>query len=326
VVDAARLPDLAIPVREIARGDVVRLDASDTVGRALEGLRSEALGERIIYFYVTDSDRRLTGVVPTRRLLLSDPALPVSAIMIQPVTAVRQSEPFRRAVELMTEKHYLALPVVDAENRLTGVVDIGNYTGEIVDWERREAAEEIFQLAGVHIEQEKSRGTLGVVRSRFPWLLCNLVSGLLAALISQQFDDLLCAVVALAFFVPLVLTLSESIAMQSVAMSLTQVEVAAGLIRNSARREVRVGFLSGAISGGLAGMIGLLWLHQDAVAWVVAGGIVLAGAAGAGWGYFIPRLVRRWRLDPQIASGPAVLAVTDITALLSYFGLAWLVL
>jgi Mg/Co/Ni transporter MgtE len=99
-------------------------------------------------------------------------------------------------------------------------------------------------MVGVHVEQERSRSVWWILAHRFPWLLCNIASGLAAALVSELFQDLLKAVVALAFFIPLVLTLAESVAMQSVTMSLQTLRV-----RASAAREIRVGLLLGLVSG-----------------------------------------------------------------------------
>lgn len=154
-----------------------------------------------------------------------------------------------------------------------------------------------------------------------------MCSGIGAAFISELFDGLLRVIVAVAFFVPLVLTLAESVAMQSVTMSLNQlqatrrVRAAGGIVR-----EFRVGVLLGLTSGIIAALIGLVWMRSLTIAGVIAGAILLAGATGATFGFFVPRLVRRWELNPTIASGPVTLALTDLVALTCYFGLSSLAL
>ncbi len=306
---------------------MVRLLETETISEALTRLRAEQVGERIVYFYVTDAGGRLTGVVPTRRLILTDPSVLVRDVMIRPVVAVGESEPFGAALRTITERKLLALPVVDAEGRLTGVLDVAGLTQTLLDFERRETADEVFQIAGIHIEQERSRSTLWVLGRRFPWLLFNVASGLAAAVISESFGGLLQAIVAVAFFVPLVLTLAESVAMQTVTMSLNQIQ-ALGRVRGmvAAVRELRIGVLLGLTSGAIVGLVGLAWMGAFRVAAVVAAGIVLAGAIGAVFGFFVPRLVRRWNLNPTIASGPVTLALTDLAALACYFGLSSAVL
>ncbi len=298
------------------------LSETETIAAALARLRSESVGERVIYFYVTDQQGRLSGVVPTRRLLLNDPSALVGNVMIQPVISVAESDSFGDALRILTERRFLALPVVDGEGRLTGILDITRYTQEILDLERRESAEEIFQIAGIHLEERK-RNPFAVAGSRFPWLLCNVVSGLAAAFVSQAFDGLLRAVVALAFFIPLVLTIAESVAMQSVTITLAQVSRSGRRVFvRSVIREMLSGLFLGAASGALLGIVGAIWIGSRGVALVLAGGILVAGVVGATLGVLIPRAVRRWKLDPKIASGPAVLALTDLVSLAAYFGLA----
>lgn len=319
-----KLPDLNCPVRDIARRDYVRLLEDETIGEALTRLRSCDLGERIVYFYVTDAAGRLSGVVPTRRLLLSEPTRRVGEVMIHPVVSVQESDSIGQALESVMNRKLLALPVVDRDNRLAGVLDVTAFTQTLVDLERREAAEDVFQLVGVQVEFEKGRNLWRVLGSRFPWLLCNIASGLAAALIAQFFDHALRAVVAVAFFVPLVLTLAESIAMQSVTMSVQGVSVADR--QGRVLREMSVGTALGITSGIIVAVLGIAWLKLVTLATVVASAIVIAGAIGAALGYFVPRLVHHWELDPKIASGPAVLALTDVATVTCYFGLAALLL
>jgi magnesium transporter len=311
----------------MARPDVVRLLETETISEALSRLRGEQVGERIIYFYVTDENGKLVGVVPTRRLILSDPSTLVGEVMVHPAVAVRESEPFGNALQTITERRLLALPVVDETGRLRGVLDVTALTQTLVDLERRETADELFQIAGIHIEQERSRNEMWVLKGRLPWLLFNVCSGIGAAFISELFDGLLRLIVAVAFFVPLVLTLAESVAMQSVTMSLNQLQVTSRVRgAGGVLREFRVGVLLGITSGVIVALIGLVWMRSLIIAGVMAGAILLAGAIGATFGFLVPRLVRRWNLNPTIASGPVTLALTDLAALTCYFGLSSLVL
>jgi magnesium transporter len=322
------LPDLNTPVREVARRDPVRLLESETVAEALARLREEQIGERIIYFYVTDNAGRLVGVVPTRRLLLSSPATLIGEVMIHPVLSIPEDEPAGKAIAMLSEKRLLALPLVDRDGRLAGVLDISSFT-ELVDLRRQGAADEAFQIVGVQVERERSKSALWVLAHRFPWLLCNVASGLAAAFISGFFDDVLRAVVTLAFFIPLVLTIAESVAMQSVIISLQALHVRAGgraIRKNWTYRELRVGVLLGVASGALVALVGLAWLGHPEVAMVVGSALVIGAASGSVLGFVVPSLVHWLKLDPRIASGPSVLALTDVAALTGYLGLASMVL
>src|SRR5205809_7988495 len=117
MVDA--LSDLNSPVRRLSRPDPVRLLETETIAQALSRLRSGSIGERIIYFYITDEGGKLVGVVPTRRLILSDPSALVGEVMVHPVFSIAGSEPFGNALEMLTARRLLAVPVVDESGRLT---------------------------------------------------------------------------------------------------------------------------------------------------------------------------------------------------------------
>src|SRR5262249_44795821 len=147
-VEPGTLPNLNSPVREIARPDPVWLLEGETVSQALNRLRGEPIGERIVYFYVTNQDGRLVGVVPTRRLLLSDGSRQVGEVMVHPVCSVGETESIGTALEILTARRLLALPVIDEGGRLSGVLDISIFTETLFDLERKEIAEGIFQMVG----------------------------------------------------------------------------------------------------------------------------------------------------------------------------------
>jgi magnesium transporter len=321
--------DLRAPVSTALRAEVVTLRAAETVEEALARLRSGRIGERIVYLYVTDEEGRLTGVVPTRRLLLAGPGTRVEAIMVQPVVSVPVTATVREAMEVLAGRRLLAAPVVDAEGRIAGVIDLANYAGEALDLERRETADELFQLVGVHVEQERRATVAASFRSRFPWLFCNIAGGMAAALISGAFQEVLREAVVVAFFVPIVLAVSESVAMQSATVALQSIHlegVFLGPAPGALGRQVAVGTLLGLASGAVAGALGWAWLRAPRLGLAVGGGILLGAAAGAAVGSAFPRLVRRWKLDPSVASGPAALAATDMVALVGYLALASVVL
>jgi magnesium transporter len=325
---AAAVPDLESPVGAVARPDFVRLYASESAGESLRRLRHERLGERIIYFYVTDTGGKLVGVVPTRRLLLADPASRIGDLMLRGVVSIAESTPLMDAIRTLTSRKLLALPVVDADGVLKAVFDIGQCTEQVVDLERREEADRLFQLAGVHIDRGEQVSLVRGFRQRFPWLLCNIGSGLAAAVISQMFDHVLAAVVALAFFFPVVLAVAESVAIQSLTISLQALQLATPVPPQpgGALRQLATGSMIGLAAGLVVGFAGLVWLRMPQLAIVLVGGLVIGAAGGAVIGYLAPRLVHAWNLDPKIASGPASLALADMVSITAYLGLAALLL
>src|SRR5947207_659010 len=143
--------ELNDPVTRHMRHDFIQLALGQTVGEALAGLRHSQPQGRIVYFYVVDDERRVRGVVPTRRLLLSPPETPLGDIMVRQVVAVPAAATVLDACEFFTLHRLLAFPVVDEERRVIGLVDVDMYTEELSDLDRRAEGEDLFQLIGVRL-------------------------------------------------------------------------------------------------------------------------------------------------------------------------------
>jgi len=316
------------PVTDHMRRDFVVLGVELTVGQALDQILEKQPEGRIIYFYVTDADGKLRGVVPTRRLLLSPRDRPLRDVMVAPVVAIPAAATVLDACEFFTLHKLLAFPVVDADGRPVGLVDVDMYTEEMSDLETREGDDDLFQLIGVHLTEAQQGRPLVAFRQRFPWLLANVAGGIAAAFLSGLYEAELQQVVALALFIPVVLALAESVAIQSVSLTLQTLHGprptwATLLPKLSA--EAATGVLLGLACGALVGLVALLWLGQGVVGATILGGIAAGVTASAIIGVAIPNLLRILRRDPQVAAGPIALALTDMVTLLAYFNLArWL--
>jgi magnesium transporter len=321
----AELTDL---VRQHMRRDFTRLRTEETVGDALIRLRSHPPEGRIIYFYVVDEADHLLGVVPTRRLLLSPAEKPIAEIMVKHIIAIPDTATVLEACEFFTLHKLLAFPIVDEKRHLVGLVDVELYTNELTDLERREGNEVLFQLIGVHLTAAQQASPLLSFRRRFPWLLCNIGGGIVAAFLSGIYEDELARVVALALFIPVVLALAESVSIQSVSLALQSFQGqrptwAAILVK--IRRELLTGLFMGAASALIVGLVSLIWLRHVQVMVCLLGGISAGVAGAAVIGLAIPNLLRLMKLDPQVAAGPIALALADMLTLLLYFNLArWL--
>ncbi len=307
------------PVSELAHVDYMQLFDWETVGKSLERIRGEHLGDRIVYFYAIGKGDRLVGVVPARRMIVSELDTLISDIVVSPVVSVPEHATLREAFQIMAGRKLLAVPLVDAENRICGVIDIRHYSQDAVDFERREASDRMFQILGFHIESVQ-RGVWPTFRSRFPWMLCNIASGLAAAAITGAFSGVLKNTVALAFFFSVVLGIAESVSMQSVSIGLQSLDR-----KGVPWHEIRMGSVLGLAAGLLVGIVGWAAIGMALIGAILTASILFGATAGACLGLSLPRLVHRWELDPKIASGPAVLALTDVFTLTAYLLLAsWL--
>jgi magnesium transporter len=315
------------PIIRHMRRDFSQLAATETVAEALESLRRNPPPGRIIYFYVVDNDGRLRGVVPTRRLLLSPLRQPLAEIMVKHVVALPASATVLEACEFFIQHRLLAFPVVDDTGRLIGVVDVELYTEEHSQLSEGRVRDDIFQLVGVHAA-DRGASLLASFRQRFPWLGCNLAAGILAAFLSGAYQAELNRVLALAFFIPVVLNLAESVSSQSVILSLHLLHGQRPrwkLLPARLGGELATGLMLGVASGGIVALVALIWLRHPRVALCLVSGIAGGVAAAAALGFALPFLLRLLHLEPRVAAGPVALAAADVVTILLYLNLArWL--
>jgi magnesium transporter len=307
--------------------EFTRLPLDATVGEALDALRSRPPVGRIFYLYVLDEQNRLRGVVPARSLILSSPEKPLADIMIKQVATVPVGATVLEACEFFIQHRLLALPVVDEQGQMLGVIDVELYTDEVSRLESAHVRDDLFQLVGVYAADSRG-GPLSEFRRRFPWLGCNLGAGILAAFLSGVFEAELNRVVALAFFIPVVLNLAESVSSQSVSLALHALSVHKPNWRSilgKVRQEFLTGMLLGITNGAIIGLVALIWLRQPGVTLCLLGGIGGGVTGAAMLGIALPVMLRLLQLEPRVAAGPIALAGADVLTILIYLNLArWL--
>lgn len=245
------------PVAKHMRQEFVRLMVNQTVGEAMAGVRERPPEGRIIYYYVVDDEEHPRGVVPTRRLLLSPPDRPVAEIMVKEVIAIPATATVLEACEFFTLHRLLAFPIVDDQRRVLGVVDVELYTAELGNLERSERNDQLFQLIGAHLTEAQQTSSVLSFKSRFPWLLCNVGGGILAAFLSGLYEAEPQKVVALALFIPAVLALAESVSVQSVSLALQTLGGHAptwSVLRHKVSQEALTGLFLGMASGGVVAL------------------------------------------------------------------------
>jgi magnesium transporter len=317
------------PVTVHAHQDFAQLNVGQAVGEALEWLRGHSPRGRVIYLYVTEPSGALCGVVPTRRLLLASPSERLAEIMVRDVVALPATATVLDACEFFIQHRLLALPVVDNERRILGVVDVELYTDELADLDDAEARSNLFQSVGITLEKGRGTASASGFRRRFPWLGANLVAGIVAAFLSGLFEDVLSRAVALAFFIPVVLNMAESVSSQSVSLALLAMhgqKPTWKLLFVRLREELLTGLFLGLAAGAVVGLTALAWRGSLRIAMCVLGGIAGGVAGAAVLGIAMPTVLRLFRLEPRVAAGPVALACADVITILLYLNLArWLI-
>ncbi|MGK9369907.1 magnesium transporter [Melioribacter sp. Ez-97] len=321
------------PVKEYVRYDYTALNQNLTIEEALEKIRTEGIGERIVYFYVVDEEERLVGVLPTRRLLTASRNTIIKDIMIKRVAALPDNSTVYDACEFFVTYKFLALPVVDKENKIIGIVDVNLFTEELLeiepDIEERHRMSDIFETIGFTIEEIKNATPLKAWRYRFPWLVTTIVSGTICAILAGLFEATLAESIVIAFFITLVLGLGESISIQSMTVAIQALHTnrpTKEWYLKSITKEMKTAFLLGLSCAFLVFIVISAWKNDFTAAFVVSFSIVIVELLAAFWGISVPAILHRTKLDPKISAGPVTLALTDIGTILFYLGSATLIL
>lgn len=328
-LDMAEEKDLFRSVSEFAAhvDSVISLQA--TIEEALSAIRKKPIQQKIIYFYVVDDLHHLKGVVSTRQLLLSSPKSRVVDVMQDWVVKINSNQTLKDALELFDQHPLLALPIVDIDGKLMGAIDVQTVTKEAVDLANMHNRTAIFQMIGLTLEDGKKFALLKNYLLRMPWLLCNIFSGIVCAVISRLYEHLLIEFLILAFFVPLVLTVTESTAMQSMAQSLQflrRPRFSWKVVGMKCLQEWQAVVLLAVTLGGIVGLISLLWGGGISPAIVIGSGVLLSVIFSAVVGTLFPVILYRMKLDPKVASGPVVLMIADIMTIALYLSIAAFVL
>lgn len=319
---------LSDPVLCYVHHDYARVLDTDTVAEALGRVQQSQINSRIVYFYVVDAEERLCGVLPTRRLLLHPPSTPVAELMVRQVIRLPYTASLLDALELFMFHRLLAFPVVDAEGRIVGIIDVDLFTRELTDLAQAEESDDIFQIIGVHLTAIRQASVAGAFVRRLPWLGCNIAGGLACALLGGVFQQTLERVVVLALFIPVVLALAESVSMQSLSLTLQLHEPWVMTWSKWFRlfwREGLIGVLLGAGCGAMVALVAWVWQGSSPLALTLLASIGGSVAWSAMLGLSMPIALRAMQRDPKVAAGPVTLALVDTSTLTMYLALAaWL--
>jgi len=297
-----------------------------TAREALDHLRTVAPdAETVYYLFVVDDDVRLVGVVSLRELVLCPPERLIQTVMDQDVITIPVEADQEQAARLMARYDLLAMPVVDDQNHLLGIIT----HDDLVEVLEVEATEDIYRLGGVTQDQPVDTGVSTTLRSRVPWLVLNLGTAMISAFVLSLFSNTIAQFAILAVFFPIVAGVSGSAGTQT--LTVTVRGLALGLVepRDGLRtltREFLVGLTNGVIIGVIVALIALIWQSNPILGLVVGAAtffnLICAGVAGV----LIPLGMSVLRIDPALASPVLVTTITDTFGYFFYLGFATLTL
>ncbi|MDJ0533684.1 MAG: magnesium transporter [Xenococcaceae cyanobacterium MO_207.B15] len=308
--------------------EYISLKESLTVDEALERIRSLANASEIIYYlYVTDAFRHLTGIVSLRDLVISPSQTTLGDIMTRDVVFVHTNTDQEEVARTIQRYDILAVPVVDREDRLVGVVTVD----DVIDIIEQEATEDIYALGGLQSDGDKYFQTslITVARKRVVWLLVLLLTNTVTGTIISSQENLLQQVVILTAFIPLLTGTGGNVGAQSstvVIRGLNTEEISDMGPGKVVFREALAGILLGSILGILA-TVWSFWLQGNIdVALSVGISLVAIAFLASVAGSALPFLFRSFGLDPALMSAPFITTVVDVLGVLIYFNIARVIL
>ena len=277
------------------------------------------------YIYVTGRGKRLLGVVLIRDIVFASPGIRLAEI-VRPAVSVRDSAPLDQLENLFDENHFTAVPVVDEENRILGVVHRRAVYDAVAE---RAEAEHLKSQGIVGGEELRSMPTSVRSRRRLSWLSINIVLNIIAASVIAQFQDVLAAVIVLAVFLPIISDMSGCSGNQAVAVSMR--ELSLGVIKPADffyvwRKEAVIGLINGAVLGVLIAGVAWAWQGNPWLGLVVGLALSVNTLVAVSIGGTVPVVLKALKVDPAVASGPILTTITDMCGFFLLLGGASLLL
>jgi magnesium transporter len=308
--------------------DFVALDAKMTAQEAIDHIRARGGGadaESILYLYVVDDEGALQGVVPIRRLVTAAPDRPVGDLMIRSPISVSAETDQEEVAALVARYNLLAVPVTDADGHLLGVITVD----DVIDVIHEEATEDIYALAGLDEEDRVFSPVHRSVRKRLPWVVLNLGTAFLAAMIVGVFERTIEQVVTLAVFMPVVANLAGNAGNQALTVvargiALGETEFSSAL--RAVAKELAVGLAVGCAIGVLAAGFAWFWGGNPILGAIVLAALVISMTVGGLVGAAVPLALKSLRHDPAVGSSIIVTTFTDACAFFTFLGIATMLL
>ena len=302
------------------------LPEETTAREAIQRLQQATKAETVFYIYATDQEGRITGVVSLRELLVVAPTAPLKSMLFRDVISVNVDTTQKEVASQVANYNLLAIPVVDAEHRLVGIITVD----DVVDVIRDEDTKDMLKMAGATEEDaQMSTPSFMAAGLRFPWLFTNLAGSLVSGLILWWFRFTIQEVVAVVTFIPVIAAMGGNLGLQSSTLIIRG--LAMGRVEHSdiwkvVFRELRIGLLLGVICGVLLFLAGWVWQGNGYLGMVVGGAIVITFLISSSMATVTPLLLRKFHVDPAVAAGPFITTAMDITGVSIYLGFATMML
>ena len=312
-------------VGRIMTTDLLSLSPDTTAQGAIDKIRERGELETFFYLYVVDEAGKLTGVVPIRNLVVAPPDRPLKEMMISDPIRAEVSVDQEEAARLVSKYDLLALPIVDHDGRLAGLITVDDVIDVIAD----ETTEDMYKMAGVGIKERAFSPLRESVARRVPWLGFNMMWAFAAASVISAFEKTIGQVPALAVFMPIIAGQAGNAGIQTatvVVRSMALGEIESANLSQLLRKEWGLGLIKGALFGFVLGMVAWVWKGNATLGLVAGLAMFLNMLVAATGGVLVPTALRRLGFDPATVAGVFDTMLTDFMGFFIFLGLATLLI
>lgn len=304
--------------------EYVDLKTEMSVSEALEYIRKTGPDRETIYTcYAIDEKRILCGVVSLKDIILAESNQKISKIMNENVYKVNTTDDQEEAAKAIQKYDFLSLPVVDSENRLVGIITVD----DILDIVQEEVTEDFHKMAAMQLPEEKyfHARFFKHVSGRVIWLFVLILAATISGKLLQKYSLSLSSMIALAYFIPMLLGAGGNIGAQSSTLVIRALATGELTLRQWAKvlwKEVCAGALIGTVLGLTAFIIAVIFLRDTMIGITVGVSVATVVLVGNMAGAITPLIFRYLRLDPAIVSAPLITTIIDVTGIIIYFEIA----
>ena len=305
--------------------DVLAVHENDTVGQAIDHVRKAPTAESAHSLYVVDGHEHLVGALPLRRLITTDPATPVGLLCQGEVLSVTPETDQEEVARLVAKYDIVAVPVVDRDRRLLGVITVD----DVIDVIREEATEDIQRLGGAAGDETVFDPHSAVFPKRLLWRFINLGTAILAASVIGLFEESIQTLATLAIFMPIVASMGGIGTTQTatvVVRGLALGDMTAAHLWRVLKKELLLALTTGLANAVVMAVIAYLWKGQALLAVIIGTALAINMLVAATVGVTIPLALKTFRIDPAIASSVIITTFTDVCGFFSFLGLATLLI
>jgi len=308
----------------VMNNEFVTLPEYLTTEQAIQRIREiSPEAEMIYYVYVLDQRMRLIGVLSLRDLIVADAKKKISQIMEEDIISVLDTEDREVAARVISDYDFLAIPVINKKGMMVGIITVD----DIIDVLEEEVTEDIHKMVGSaeFYEDKLIKATpLSRAKARLPWLLVCMVGEIISGSVIEFHSDILEVVVALAFFIPIIMAMGGNVGAQS--STITVRGLATGQLRldelwKNIWTETKVGFFIGITIGIIISMLTYFWQGDYILGMTIGLSLCITVISAATVGTLLPLLFTRLNIDPAVATGPFITTAVDVGSLIIYFSL-----